>query len=1247
MSSGRQNTDMAPAGRADGGNGDEGVVRVEGGRGVGGQSRGRQNTGAPLPHNWFPPGTSGASRRLSERILRRTVTGEQHVTDVIQQHKADPNVELWLHTDDENGHSSYADYPLLALCPDNLSDNRVRSIWAADRDVDDDMEACGCPVVLPMWQTPSLQLAIMRVLIERGADINAGDLCAPIVVAIRACNRAAFDLLIGQPGIQLQGRCVLMVPPSRRTDQPTEADEATLLSFYRELIQRDSTLATERDPDGTNPVHWAAAGPPVWSQRFIEIYLDLLVNNGADLRAVDNDGWTPLHFAADWGSHCVAASLCRRLAAADVNRGLPNDPTYTPLTRAAQQLDEDTQRLQDDNTEQTERDRATIRIPHVKTTIRVLLQAGGDIARMPTATQKDHRSRQLVSTVANELPIPEPRPATIEAQERLQKRKEDRDKRKGRQATRELREAPTAAELARQQKEADAHAEALIREEAAKKKTAANKKEASKKKDKNQGKRAGKRQPSTATSTSTSSPPGGEDDQADSSGAADDQDEDIDTLLLRSAFASRAVESQKQTTKLEQQKATPTRREPPAHTKESTRSPFSPFQPPTRKPKKTEQPSADRLLLSRPSGVSTADQTPREERLPGPLAGSKLGRGRGLGLPAAAPALLSRPAPPTPRLPSAEELRESARRRSFVSSSTSHPPPPPRPLSPAHQSPSGADDGFPPLAHASQQLNGSFPASSSGHRPSCHRGPPPLVKYPKGSCRRVEWVAEEGLERDAGSDAEDSGADGEDTDPVQRLLSAAAAADDADNKGTRRPNRHRPSSHSSGAAAACASASASPPSFRAANDARYPEHRHQDDSEDDEQSQMAIRASLHEATTAAMMMPPPSPPSLSLSSGGHASGASAAAAAPLGPQEDTVSRAMFPPSSSVDRPSSHRGPPPLVKSPKSLELSLGQDSSDELDDASCPPPLSEHSSYGFAPTEPSPAAAAAAATSSSNGYNYPSEPPLSPAAAAAAASASSSQRFDQSYATHSFTQAGRGQAGDGHPFSGSYDDSSQYHHTAPEPYEWPSWSNGSWANEDIPDSEVPLPGPIFENEEDDQTLPHSASPYAAAAAAGGGGDESIAGTSRENEVLKRENEELKRRLAELTVQQPPHSSQPPSSSSSSAPPPLQPHSRPQPQQPHGSADDTAGECVIRFGEHGAASIMYVPCKHLCVCGHCYADRRRRHEARVRRIRRLNARAESEADKRPIPTFECDICRKEVGFAGTQAEVRQWIERPFT
>ncbi|CEM01461.1 unnamed protein product [Vitrella brassicaformis CCMP3155] len=149
-----------------------------------------------------------------------------------------------------------------------------------------------------------------------------------------------------------------------------------------------------------NLVHKAAESSlGLFSQSFIDAYLTLITSHGADMTATSAAGYTPLHWAALFGSHCVAHWLCRQLTAEDVNRGQPNQPNRTPLAEAAYGLDDLIQR-----------EPHSRRIRSYKITIGVLLRAGAVpcIARMPTATQRQqHRHRQLVlaecTTVLGEL----------------------------------------------------------------------------------------------------------------------------------------------------------------------------------------------------------------------------------------------------------------------------------------------------------------------------------------------------------------------------------------------------------------------------------------------------------------------------------------------------------------------------------------------------------------------------------------------------------------------------------------------------------------------------------------------------------------------------------------------------------------------------------------------------------------------------------------------------------------------------
>ena len=48
--------------------------------------------------------------------------------------------------------------------------------------------------------------------------------------------------------------------------------------------------------------------------KFIYFFLRILIRAGANVNAVDNDGWTPLHAAAHWNKHHVIQYLIEQNA---------------------------------------------------------------------------------------------------------------------------------------------------------------------------------------------------------------------------------------------------------------------------------------------------------------------------------------------------------------------------------------------------------------------------------------------------------------------------------------------------------------------------------------------------------------------------------------------------------------------------------------------------------------------------------------------------------------------------------------------------------------------------------------------------------------------------------------------------------------------------------------------------------------------------------------------------------------------
>ncbi|CEL99680.1 unnamed protein product [Vitrella brassicaformis CCMP3155] len=137
------------------------------------------------------------------------------------------------------------------------------------------------------------------------------------------------------------------------------------------------------------------------------------------------------------------------------------------------------------------------------------------------------------------------------------------------------------------------------------------------------------------------------------------------------------------------------------------------------------------------------------------------------------------------------------------------------------------------------------------------------------------------------------------------------------------------------------------------------------------------------------------------------------------------------------------------------------------------------------------------------------------------------------------------------------------------------------------------------------------------ATADGGGS---AGEGRDALVSKliQQLEEARQRLAEASLQRA-------SSSSSSLPP--------------GRKED----CSICFGEHGHAAIMFIPCRHLCLCNHCYTSHKARHEQQMQTAKEQRSKGMDV----PLPEFRCACCGEKAVFAGTRAEANMWINQPYT
>jgi len=364
--------------------------------------------------------TSDATKQLAHGIIRRTFNSPDQVADLIQRQAADARVRPRLRRGELEGGGEWfmnecgewcifgLPYPLVTLAIDNFTGNAIPSIWAAGDEGEENI-----PVVLPRWSSRDLERGIINALIQGGADINGEDGMAggrqPICAAISGANEAAVDILI-QHNVSLRGMMVMELPFTDDYGSPVSADvETSLMSIYRRLIRLDSTLATEQ-LDGANMAHRAAyCEGGCYSQAFIDDYMNLLVANGVDIIAEEENSGTPLREAAIWASSCVAHYLCRQpLAVNEISRDNTGHHECTILSDAADiHVYEEMDGLDVLEEPPEPQDRV---IPGRQLTVRVLLRAGAapSIARMPTAPDEDGGRRQCVlteyTTVLNELP---------------------------------------------------------------------------------------------------------------------------------------------------------------------------------------------------------------------------------------------------------------------------------------------------------------------------------------------------------------------------------------------------------------------------------------------------------------------------------------------------------------------------------------------------------------------------------------------------------------------------------------------------------------------------------------------------------------------------------------------------------------------------------------------------------------------------------------------------------------------------
>jgi cytohesin len=264
---------------------------------------------------------SGGPRRIWEYAIAYRIanSGELAVVRVLLEHGVDVNAkEFKLHYDNSTPLHDALNNPGLGTLPSSYSSvvQLLRRPWTDDRNT---------PLHIA---SDSGELAVVRVLLEHGVDVNAKDKgnSTPLHNALKEGHVDIAQLLL-QRGADPEVRDEDMNTPLHLASYSGE------LAVVRVLLEHGVDVNT-KDKDNSTPLHDAL------QQGHVEI-AQLLLEHGTDVNAQDSNNRTPLYLASEEGYLGIVRLLLQRNSDIHVR----DENGQTPFQRASARGHQDVMQL--------------------------------------------------------------------------------------------------------------------------------------------------------------------------------------------------------------------------------------------------------------------------------------------------------------------------------------------------------------------------------------------------------------------------------------------------------------------------------------------------------------------------------------------------------------------------------------------------------------------------------------------------------------------------------------------------------------------------------------------------------------------------------------------------------------------------------------------------------------------------------------------------------------------------------------